>query len=266
MTGTPDDVTVHRDVPFHETPERTLSMDVFEPVESGPRPTILFVHGGAFREGDKDQLERYAREFAERGYVTATSQYRLADEATFPAALVDVKAAVEWLRSEGEGYGVDARRVGAVGWSAGANLAALAAVTADEPGFEPEVFPGVSSDMQAVVGYAGVYDFASLGDDHPGGAPAPHVPYLGGTREERPTAYDLASPVGQATFETPPTLLVHGTADDVLPIEQSDLFHRDLDAVTDARFEPLDGAGHGFPMDDFDETVELTAEFLGTHL
>jgi len=120
---------------------------------------MLFFHGGAFVEGDKDQLERYAREFAGRGYVTATCQYRLADEATFPAALVDVKAAIEWLRSEGEGYGVDGRKIAAVGWSAGANLAALAAVTANEPGFEPEVFPGISSDLQAVVGYAGVYDF-----------------------------------------------------------------------------------------------------------
>jgi acetyl esterase/lipase len=260
----PDDstgVTAHRDRPFHETPERTLKLDVFEPVESGPRPAMLFFHGGAFVEGDKDQLERYAREFAGRGYVTATCQYRLADEATFPAALVDVKAAIEWLRSEGEGYGVDGRKIAAVGWSAGANLAALAAVTANEPGFEPEVFPGISSDLQAVVGYAGVYDFEWWDDD-----PEPHPTYLGGTREERPTAYALASPVGQATFETPPTLLVHGIEDDVLPIEQSDLFYRDLDSVTEARFEPLDDAGHDFPMDAFGETVELTDEFLGANL
>ncbi len=257
----PPAVTVHRDVPFHETPERTLSLDLFEPAESGPRPTLLFVHGGAFVEGDKDQLEEYAREFAERGYVTATCQYRLADEATFPAALVDVKAAIEWLRTDGEGYGVDSRRIGAVGWSAGANLAALAAVTANEPGFEPEVYPGASSELGAVVGYAGVYDFERMDDDS-----APHVPYLGGTRGERPTAYDLASPVGHADFRTPPTLLAHGTDDDVLPIAQSEAFFADLDAVTDARFEPLDGAGHEFPLDAFDETAELTAEFLGTHL
>jgi len=261
MSPPPDEITVHRDLPFHETPERTPHVDLFEPVESGPRPTILFVHGGAFVEGDKDQLERYAREFAGRGYVTATCQYRLADEATFPAALVDVKAAIEWLRSEGEGHGVDGRRIGGVGWSAGANLASLAAVTADEPGFEPEVYPGASSELHAVVGYAGVYDFEWWDDD-----PEPHLNYLGGAREDRPTAYDLASPVGQATFETPPTLLVHGTEDDVLPIEQADLFYRDLDSVTEARFEPLEDAGHGFPTDAFDETVELTAEFLGSHL
>lgn len=261
MTDPPDDVTVHRDVPFHETPERTLFLDVFEPVESGPRPTVLFVHGGAFVEGDKDQLERYAREFAERGHVTATCQYRLADEATFPAALVDVKAAIEYLRSEGDQFGVNGQRIAAVGWSAGANLAALAAVTADEPGFEPERYPGVSSELQAVVGYAGVYDFERWDED-----PDQHVEYLGGTREERPAAYDLASPAGQVSFQTPPTLLIHGTEDDTLPLEQSDLFYRDLDSMTDARFEPLEGEDHGFPMDAFDGTVELTAEFLRTHL
>jgi acetyl esterase/lipase len=256
-----ESITVHRDVSFHDTPGRALSMDVFEPVESGPRPTLLFVHGGAFHEGDKDQLETYAREFADRGYVTATCQYRLADEATFPAALVDVKAAIEYLRSEADRYGVDGRRIGAVGWSAGANLAALAAVTAKEPGFEPEGFPGTSSELQAVVGYAGLYDFEYWDEDV-----AEHSNYLGGTREERPAAYDLASPAGQVSFHTPPTLLVHGTEDDAIPLEQSDLFARDLDAMTDARFEPLDGAGHEFPLDAFDETVELTAEFLRTNL
>lgn len=256
-----DSITVHRDVSYHETPERTLSLDVFEPVESGPRPTILFVHGGAFVEGDKDQLEAYAREFAQRGYVTATCQYRLADEATFPAALVDVKAAIEYLRAEGDRFGVNGQRIAAVGWSAGANLAALAAVTANEPGFEPEVLPGGSSELQAVVGYAGVYDFERWDED-----PGPHVAYLGGNREEQPSAYDLASPAGQTSFQTPPTLLIHGTADDTLPVEQSDLFYRDLDAMTDARFEPLDGEDHGFPKDAFDESVELTAEFLRTHL
>lgn len=254
-------ITVHRDLAFHETPERTLCLDAYEPAETGPRPTVLFVHGGAFREGDKDQLEAYAREFADRGYVAAACQYRLADEATFPAALVDVKAAIEWLRTEGEGYGVDSRRIAAVGWSAGANLAALAAVTADEPGFEPEAHPGASAELQAVVGYAGVYDFEYWDED-----PDVHVAYLGGTRAERPAAYDLASPVGRATPETPPTLLAHGTDDAVLPVDQSDLFYRELDAVTDARFEPLDGAGHEFPIDAFDETVELTAEFLRTRL
>jgi acetyl esterase/lipase len=261
MSTPSDGVTVHRDVDFHETPARTLRLDVFEPAESGPRPTVLFVHGGAFVEGDKDQLAGYAREFAGRGYVAATCQYRLADEATFPAALVDVKVAIEWLRSQGEGYGVDARRIAAVGWSAGANLAALAGVTANEPGFEPERFPGTSSELQAVVGYAGVYDFAAWDDD-----PEPHVAYLGGTRSEQPEAYELASPVGQASFETPPTLLVHGAADEVLPIEQSELFYRDLDSVTEARFEPLADAGHEFPVEQFDETVELTAEHLRTHL
>lgn len=261
MSRDPTDVTVHRDVPFHDPPERTLRLDLFEPAESGPRPTVLFVHGGGFVERNDDDLKRHAREFAERGYVTATCQYRIADEATFPAALVDVKAAIEWLRSEGEGYGVDPRRIAAVGWSAGANLAALAGVTAGEPGFEPDRFPGTSSELQAVVGYAGVYDFEAWDED-----PEPHVAYLGGTRSERPAAYDLASPVGQATFRTPPTLLVHGTDDETVPVEQSDLFYRELDAITEARFEPLDGDGHTFPRDSVDETVELTAEFLRTHL
>lgn len=254
--------TVHRDVTFRDTPERTLTLDVYEPAASGPRPTVVLFHGGAFRSGEKEHNADHARAFAEEGYVAVTPEYRLSDEATFPAALIDAKAAVEWCRAEGEGYRIDPQRIAAVGYSAGANLATLLSVTADEPGFEPEGYPGASSAVQAAVGWAGVYDMAfSDGED-----PDPHVAYLGGTREEVPTAYELSSPQGQADVRTPPTLVVHGDADETLPLDQARRYAESVDAVGTGELVVLSGEGHEFSSDAFERTMSETLSFLSTHL
>lgn len=256
----PNTIAVHRDIAFHETPERTLALDVYEPAASGPRPTVLFLHGGGFRFGDKGELARHALAFADRGYVAVESQYRLAGEASFPAALVDVKAALEWLRAEGDAYGVDPNRVAAVGYSAGGNLATLAAETADDPAFEPETYPGTAAAVTAAVGYAGIYDLAALD------APEIHRRYVGGDPADDPALFDLASPLCHADVGTPPTLLVHGEDDDVVAPDQSRRYHEALSAVIEAELETLsgDGADHLFPLrgQTFEETVEVTADFL----
>lgn len=260
--------TVHRDIAFHETPERTLSLDLYEPTgapddrgRGGPRPTVVLFYGGAFHSGEKTQLSAQATALAAEGYVVVTPEYRLSGEATFPAALIDAKAAVEWCRAEGEGYGIDPRRIATAGHSAGANLATLVAVTADEPGFEPDAYPGVSSAVQATVGWAGIYDFRSFDDD-----PDIHVDYLGGTREDVPAAYDFASPMGQTDASTPPTLVVHGDADETLPIEQARRYGESVDALSTVAFVVIEGGGHQFPHDRFERTIEETDQFLSAHL
>ncbi|ACV48717.1 MULTISPECIES: alpha/beta hydrolase [Halomicrobium] len=253
--------TVRSEIAFHETPARTLRLDVYEPRESGPRPTVVLFHGGAFRSGEKTQLAEQARALADAGYVVVTPEYRLADEATFPAALIDAKAAVEWCRVEGAEYGIDPGRLAAAGYSAGANLATLVSVTADEPGFEPEVYPGASSSVAAAVGWAGIYDFRAFDEGHQS-----HADYLGGTREDVPEAYDFASPMGQTDVGTPPTLVVHGDADEVLPIEQARRYADAVDALSTAAFVVIEGGDHGFPDDAFDRTIEETDQFLTTQL
>jgi acetyl esterase/lipase len=262
MTTDPDSWTVHPDIDFHETPERTLSLDVYEPVADGPSPTVVLFYGGEFREGDKERMAQPAAALAEKGYVVVTPNYRLSDEATFPAALIDAKAAVEWCRAEGEGYGIDSRRIATVGHSAGGNLATLVSVTADEPGFEPEAYPGVSSAVQAAVGWAGVYDLAF--PDGPD--PECHVQYLGGTREDVPEAYEFASPMGQTDLQTPPTLVVHGDDDDALPLDQARRYAESVDALTTGELVVFEDAGHMFSMHALDRTVAVTVEFLGRNL
>ena len=261
MTDAPETVTVHRDIPFQEVDGETLALDLYESTAtSGPKPIAVLIRGGAFTVGDKGEFARQAIDLAADGYLVIEPQYRLAPAHTFPAALVDVKAAIEWARSEAVGYGGDPERVVGVGHSAGANLVVLAAATADDPAFEPELYPGTSSALSAVVGYAGVYDFQAF-ENHDA-----HAGYLGGTPEELPEAYELASPVTQVDVGMPPTLLCHGTEDETVPIEQSELLAEVLSAVADVTFETVSG-GHTFPFDGarYDDVYDLTVQFLNAN-
>lgn len=252
-------VTVRRDVPFHEVDGETLLLDVYEDTETAaPKPAAVLVRGGGFTVGDKGEFARHAIDLAADGYLVVEPQYRLAPEWTFPAALVDVKAAIEWCRTECEH--VDAQRVGAVGHSAGANLVVLAAATADDPALEPDQYPGASSALSAVVGYSGIYDFRMGLDDR-------RETYLGGSPEELPAAYDLASPVEQADMSMPPTLLCHGGHDGVVDPQQSAILAETLGPLTTVDRRVVDG-GHGFPFDGahYEATYDTTLEFLNGHL
>ena len=260
----PESVTVQRDIPFHEVDGETLTLDLYDsPAASGPKPVAVLVRGGAFTVGDKGEFARHALDLAADGFLVIEPQYRLAPEWTFPAALVDVKAAIEWARTEAEGYGAATDRIVGVGHSAGANLVLLAALTADEPGFEPELYPGASSALSAAVGYAGVYDFHALdtATDVPAGEG--HRAYLGGGPDDEPAAYDLASPVGQVNADAPPTLLLHGTDDDIVPPTQSELLADALGPMTDVVHETVP-ADHGFPFHgaQYDDVYERTVEFI----
>jgi len=224
---------------------------------TGPKPAAVLVRGGGFTVGDKGEFARHAIDLAADGYLVVEPQYRLAPEWTFPAPLVDVKAAIQWCRTQEQ---VDPQRVAAVGHSAGANLAVLAAATADDPALEPEQYPSASSALSAVVGYSGVYDFRMGLDDR-------RETYLGGSPEDLPAAYDLASPVEQADISMPPTLLLHGEDDGVVDPEQSAVLAETLDPLTTVEHHVVPG-GHGFPFDGahYEATDDLTADFLGRRL
>jgi acetyl esterase/lipase len=216
-----DVVTVHRNLPFRDTPTRTLDLDLYRAPggASGDarssRPAVVLVHGGAWHEGTKGQFARYALDLASEGYVAVEPTYRLSGEATFPAPVTDVVSAVRWVRANATTYGVDPDRIALLGHSAGAHLATLAALVPDwwsDSGAASA--PGVgcaSAAVGAVVGVSGVYEFRDAGD------PPEFVALLGGTEAERPERYREASPVEHARPDAPPALLVHGEADEVVP-------------------------------------------------
>ena len=239
------DVRVERDWTFRETPERSLALDVYRPADGPGDAVVAFVHGGAWREGSKGVFSRYATDAAAAGYVCATVDYRLSGEATFPAQIRDVVAAVRWLRSRTDESRVRSDRVATVGHSAGAHLAALAGVAGGEAAFVPDDAADAFGRVDAVVGMSGVYDF--VGPDAGYADPDEFVALFGGTADERPDAYRAASPVTHVDADAPPHLLFHGTADEVVPPAQTDRY-RDALAAAGAAVERVgvDGGGHSF--------------------
>ena len=206
-------VTIEEGVVFGTGGGRELRADVFVPPgEVRDAPAVLLVHGGGWRTGDRTQLRGYGVLLGRRGYVCVACEYRLVPESPWPAQIHDVKAALRWLRANAARLGVDPERISIEGNSAGAHLALLAAGTPGHPDFEGEGGnPGVPTDVSAAIGvYAPTlfwYEEATRGG----------VPLL--ALHDRPTAElaASASPLTYVSESFPPTLLIHGTGDTLVP-------------------------------------------------
>jgi len=200
--------------------QRKLQLDLYLPRgRTKATPAVLFIHGGAWKTGKRDQLKYYCVKFAEKGYVTATATYRLMDEAPFPACVHDVKCAVRWLRANAAKYQVDPNRIAVSGNSAGGHLAMMVGYS-DDPSLEGSGGnAGVSSRVCAVVNFYGPTDLTT---DYARGQGIISE-FLGGkTFDEAPDLYRLASPLFHLTRDDPPTLIFHGTIDGLVPIAQAD--------------------------------------------
>jgi len=205
--------------------------------DRGARPAVVHFHGGGWRMGERSSLGPTVDGFSlspieqltEAGFVVASADYRLTDVATFPAQLVDAKAAVRWLRAHAEDYGVDPERIYAWGDSAGGHLAALAGLTAGAAQLGEE-HPGAEAgdDVAAVVAWYPPTDLERMGGqarpdavaraDDPGSRESL---LIGAQPADAPDKARAASPVTYVHAAAPPFLLIHGTADRFVPTAQS---------------------------------------------
>jgi acetyl esterase/lipase len=233
----PGRVAIDEDVVFGRGGDRDLKCDVFTPpdsLEGGQqnRPAVLLLHGGGWRDGDKTQLKYYGIQLARYGYLCVCSEYRLSGEAIWPAQLHDAKAALRWIRGNAAQLNVDAARIAVSGNSAGAHLALMLAATPDTPGLEGDGGQeGVSSTCAAAIA---VYPPTLLRSAEPEADGA--VAALFGGPVSNETA-DAASPLTYAHRGFPPTMLVHGNADDVVPV-----------AASLQMYDALSGAGAAVEM------------------
>lgn len=240
------------DVQYGAAGSRPLHLDILAPVPAPESrwPAVVYVHGGGWAGGDRSWTPN--RILAEAGFFTASISYRFSGEATFPAQIHDIKAAIRWVRANADQYGIDPTRVGMWGHSAGAHLAALAAVTTGVPELEGECGnAGFDSSVQAVVPIAPPLDFLidwyavqqiPLSEDIAGLSTA----LLGGAPERNQELARLASPLWHLGESSPPHLIIHGEDDDVVPISQARAYASALRRMGQPHAEliALPGVGH----------------------
>jgi acetyl esterase/lipase len=244
-------------VPFHTVNGRTLRLDVHahrepRPPSAGPAPTLVYVHGGGWVLGFRErQGLPLMQHLAAHGWVCVSIDYRLSPRATFPDHLVDVKRGLAWVRAHAAELGADPGFVAIAGNSAGAHLAALAALTANDPAYQPG-FEAVDTSVAACVGFYGVYDLLDRRGQWPHAGMkrliAKHV--MKATRDDAPAAYEAASPVSRVHRDAPPFLLVHGTHDTLAPVGESRHLFERLRIVSRApsAFVQVPGAQHAFEV------------------
>ncbi|MCE1197336.1 MAG: alpha/beta hydrolase [Marinilabiliales bacterium] len=233
----PSGVRAERNIVYKILGKDTLRIDLFLPAE-GIRnaPLIFFIHGGAWAHGNRNEYLNYALHFASIGYATATVDYRLVPDHPFPACVEDVREAVGFLGREAEKYHLDPKRTVLAGGSAGAHLAMLTAF-----GMTREV----SADSTVTIrGLIDLYGPTDLTTEY-ARTQRMVTRLMGQAYTAIPQAYHEASPLFLATKNSPPTLIIHGTRDNLVPIGQAEQLKTKLDSLgVPVTWLPLPGWPH----------------------
>lgn len=260
-----------QDVVYAERESGPLELDLYLPADDGPHPLVVWIHGGAWMEGDRTWMDELARGLPDRGYALASVSYRLTDVATFPAQIEDCRAAVRWLRAHADEYDLDPDRVSAWGPSAGGHLVALLGTAPDATfdSVERTVNPDASHAVDAVIDFYGPSDLRAMAEDPSdidhGASASPEGRLIGGAVRDNPEEAAAASPVTYVDGSEPPFLVAHGSADRVVPPEQSERLVSALrEADDEVTYHVVPGAGH---VELEDEAVaDLVTWFLERHL
>ncbi|MEM1070459.1 MAG: alpha/beta hydrolase [Planctomycetota bacterium] len=261
------DVALTRDIVFGRGGDVELRLDLARPVEaSEPAPCVVVIHGGAWRSGNKSLHINEIRRFAEQGYVSATIQYRLCPKHCFPAQIEDVKCAVRFLRANAKKYGIDPKRIGAIGFSAGAHLSMMLGTMDPKDGFEGDGgWADQSSKVQAVVSFFGPTELA--GEDLPERSVSLVNAFIGGTKADMMQAFKDASPITYVDSGDAPMLLLQGTEDPLVPHTQA---IKMVDLMTEAnvpgRVELIIDVSHGWGGQELQRTIEVSNQFFRRYL
>ncbi|MGH8984493.1 MAG: alpha/beta hydrolase fold domain-containing protein [Acidimicrobiia bacterium] len=233
---------------------RRHRLDVYRPRAGvDGAPVLLQIHGGAWVIGDKGQQGLpLMLHLAARGWVCVANNYRLSPRAKFPDHLVDCKLALRWVREHVAEYGGNPDFVVVTGGSAGGHLAALVALTANDPAFQPG-FEAVDTSVSACVPFYGVYDLADVFEGRRGPARASHRferMLMGTTVDDDRAAFEQASPLHHVSEDDPPFFVIHGANDNLVPVAQARQFVAALSAVSrePVLYAEVPGASHAFEI------------------
>ncbi len=249
----------------HETRQK---LDIYVPKKATvPMPVVVWIHSGAWKSGSKAMCK--ALPLIEHGFVVASINYRLTDTSIFPTQIHDCKAAIRYIRANAADYNIDPNRIGVWGSSAGGHLAAMLGVSNSNKELEGKVGNNLetSSNVQAVCSWAGPSDFFTMpiGKREEFKDKDPELEALGGTLKEKADLAKLCSPITHVDANSVPFLLMHGTEDKLVPIQQARLLDKKLKAVNvSSKLVMLEGIGHNIrPNEDI---IKQIVEFFETEL
>lgn len=265
------DIDVRLGIDYARHDGVALAGDLYAPKEAGSYPAIIAIHGGGWQVGARDAYRFWGRYLAARGYTLFAASYRLSKpgEPTWPHAVHDIRAAVQFLKGSGAGVKVDGNRIALMGNSAGGHLAALVALAGDRPEFagayRDDAHARLATKVKAVIGVYGAYDLLQQWQHDLTSRPRDPIveKFLGTAPMDNRRLYFDASPLSYVTTDNNATafLLSYGTEDDVVDrATQSEVF---LTALKQARFfvrtGVIPGAGHFWMSDPVDEPGGFTA-------
>jgi acetyl esterase/lipase len=250
----------HTDIVFAEHDGTKLMGDLYLPKGRSKAPVLVAVHGGGWQVGSKQFYRYWGLFLARAGYAVFAVDYRLGKDGTYPAAVYDVKAAVQFIRAKAGEYDLDPDRIGLIGDSAGAHLASLVALAGDQfaTAYRDDANAAVAANVKCVIGFYGVYDMHAQWTHDLGVRPNDKIveKFLGASPMQNRRLYFDASPISYATIghNALRFLLIHGTDDDVVdPQTQSGAL---LTALTQSGYFVrriiLPGAGHFWSSDPFE--------------
>jgi acetyl esterase/lipase len=260
-------VKLTRDVEYRRIAGTILKLDIVAPATDGlDRPAIMQIHGGSWVMGDKrEQGWPLMSHLAANGWVCFNLNYRLSPAATFPDHLIDLKWGLAWIREHSDQWGVDPGFIAVTGGSAGGHLAALMALTANHPEYQPG-FENADTSLQAAVPIYGVYDFTSrLGTNRlPVWYQRLERQIMKAFRDEEPEKFRRASPIERIHPEAPPFLVIHGDRDTIAPVEEARHFASGLRQTSKAPvvYAELGGAQHAFDLFCSPRTSHMLAAVL----
>jgi pectinesterase len=274
----PATVRALKDITYVRYASRALQLDLYLPAHPGTAllPGIVFVHGGGWRTGVRENFTPMAVYMAEHGYAAATISYRLSPDAQYPAAVQDAKAALRWMRANAGRYGIDPLRIAIGGASAGGQIASLAGVSEGVARFESEAgavegADGVSSSVQAIVNIDGLSDFTAEAarkyEDDPAKNPSAAGAWFGGRYAEKTALWREASPLFYVNAHTPPILFI-GSAQPRFSVGREAMVERMTALGIPTRVLVLPDTPHSFWLFDpwFGPTMAAMVDFLDKQL
>lgn len=269
-------VIIQKDVAYLE-PERAEKLDLYLPANRAKEtrsPAVVIIHGGGWSGGIKDATReiQLGTELARAGYVCASVEYQKAAGKRWPTNVQDCKNAVRFLRANAEKYQVDVDHFGTIGGSAGGHLALMVGYTNGVKELEPaQPYPGVSDKVQCCVDMYGITNLLTLVGTEPDGTPNGVFRSFGlfqEPREEQPEKWKLASPVYHINKTTPPTLILHGTADTTVDRDQATELDKKLkEGGVEHTLMMIEGAKHTFLINEKNRDLRpVLIGFFDKHL